>query len=213
MLNPSSLRTPTAFGSVPFTASCAPWKWVLFCIASHATYVTSLIFLGTEDNRLLSHSDFSPSLSPSAVIPEAMSELNVEIYMEGEHLFPFFTKNCFQPNGVALQDLSFTPAPMSPRNFVGVGSHFETTMHLPFPLRSGRTWLPLCSFCSAFTLHNTAKEKREEGTCQQKFIHIHLLSIFSWPWMIRGEYLLLAQSGHCRTSWILSIRKKRGNFL
>lgn len=54
------------------------------------------------------------------------------------------------------------------------------------PSFSSETWI-LCSFCPAFMLPTSVMKQREEGTCHEKFFHVCLLFICSWPWMIRRE--------------------------
>lgn len=188
MLNPSSLHTSTILGSVPFTAPWATWKWVLsfFCIASHATYVTSQappVFLSASFVKIqIFRSFFHSSKDPELLLQNHFSEIpchkqrmtSFSLTLPPAPLCPlqgWFINQClswiwrftwtmsictctllkiaFRPIEVHLRTLFFTPAPISPRIFVGVGSHFET-MYLPLPLTSGRTWLFL--FCSTFTL-------------------------------------------------------------
>lgn len=47
---------------------------------------------------------------------------------------------------------------------------------------------PLCSFSPIFMLPTSLMKLREEGTCHEKFLHVYLLFVCSWPWMIGGEY-------------------------
>lgn len=87
---------------------------LIFLSASFVkTQIFPSFFHSSQDLELLRHRNHSsetpchrgwpaslslcpqPLLVPSAVVPEAMPELGVGSYMEGEHLIPFFIKNCF----------------------------------------------------------------------------------------------------------------------
>lgn len=132
ILSPSSLHTPMALGSAPFTApvlhenEChssaflpvshrtlhkSHWSFSFFCqdtdfpifLSQITGFWASLslkslhwpILSQRQDGRPFSHSASSPSLWPLTVVSEAMPELDVEIYMEGENLLLFFAKNLF----------------------------------------------------------------------------------------------------------------------
>lgn len=181
MLNPSSLHTSTILGSVPFTAPWATWKWVLsfFCIASHATYVTSQappVFLSASFVKMqIFQSFFHSSQDPELLLQNHFSEIPCHKQRMTSFsvtlppappctLQPWFTKQClswiwrftwrmsicscsllkvaFWPIEVQLRTLFFTPAPRSPRIFVGVGSHFRDNV----PASSSEKWKNLIIF-------------------------------------------------------------------